>query len=1508
MEINFFNIRTHDGSKNSGFEELVCQLAHLEEPENGKRFVKKDGSGGDAGVECYWILDDCSEIAWQAKYFPSGMNSSRWQQLDKSFLTALNKHPNLSQYVVCLPLDKADSRKKGRDGKLVVSVEDEWLDHVEKWEKQALKLGRKIEFTYWGKHEITTFLTIDNPLYSGRALYWFNEPLLGSDIFKDIAKRSQDCLGDRYTPELHIELPIAKSFDGLCMNASWWDLLKEEKSYLKESSLDVISFLHKENGDEEVLFCNDRLNALDERTKYIINEIDNGITYKDFHERIRNIKSLLEKFSKQYSELYQELYEKIDWADGKDNDRLSLYKLSDVIDGLISFLKHKKTTSSYTKTALLYGEAGIGKSHLLCDLSLHRINENLPTLFLLGSHYRGGNPINFIKESLDLPNCRNSQVLGAMDAAGEAAGTRFLIVIDAINEGSYRDDWQYFVKGFLSDLSKYKYIAVLLSCRSTYLNYILPESADENCLPRIEHLGFRGYEHRAAEKFLSQQGISKPSAPILAPEFTNPLFLKTCCRALKQNNKTAFPKGLNSITSLFDFYVESIERVVARKKRFNHNEKIVKSALLEIASKLLPDNLEGIPKQQARNIVNHYDPNPSISDGLFDILLDEGIISEDVSYKDEERGNIIIRFTYERFSDYLVAQELVGDIEDIEIAFTNDGIIGGLLENNGYYPVAGIFEALAIIIAEKYNRELEDLLPDDIKIAKWQLDETFQNSILWRSPSSFSERTLEVLNKLGGHSYSSPSLEILLKLSTEPNHPWNAELLHRNLIKKEIAERDSFWSIDVAHGDSSEENDEYESTVRTLIEWSYSGEIVAVEKERIRLCAIVLLWFLTTPNRRIRDRSTKSLVRIISCHPDLLCGLLNEFVQVDDTYLTERLFAVAYGVVCNIDNINIITEIADTTYNLIFRDGEPIPHILLRDYARGILEYALHKGAISTSILPEQFRPPYNSDSKLDSPSTEEIEKIDEDVFASQIKSSIMGFPGDFGNYTMGCVHNWSSTPITLPSHENGIELKERFANEFLTGEIKKEYLEKLDGLRKDNDSTPLEDLSAFIERARKNSKEYEQDFEGARKKDKEFKERVNAQLDNNQQEYYRWLSGVSDDRPAAFSRKWAQRWVCKRAYEFGWDKELFGDFEKLCSRGRGGGPGGGAMERVGKKYQWMAFHEFLARLSDNYHWIDRGYFDAPDNGYEGPWQIYKRDIDPTIWARQCGEYKTYHNKQCTWWQPYAFPFPEEDDITAKEDFLWNEEVLPDFSELLQRNRPGDNSSWLVMHGFWSENKKHADDDSSSPYLDGWFRINSILIRKGDYDSLVNGIARSPLCDPHIISAASTQHEGFFGEYPWHTIYRHISDWREPGDGIRDLITVKHLVPFAKYEWEEGSKDYSINSSLFFHMPAKDLIEDMGLTRPSGCWGVWKYNNQPAFIDPSLEEYGPSYALMRTEILQKWLKENDMEIVWLIGGEKQMFASRAERFFGRLVYSGIFKYEDGKPTGTLWFDREEPHK
>ena len=90
-------------------------------------------------------------------------------------------------------------------------------------------------------------------------------------------------------------------------------------------------------------------------------------------------------------------------------------------------------------------------------------------------------------------------------------------------------------------------------------------------------------------------------------------------------------------------------------------------------------------------------------------------------------------------------------------------------------------------------------------------------------------------------------------------------------------------------------------------------------------------------------------------------------------------------------------------------------------------------------------------------------------------------------------------------------------------------------------------------------------------------------------------------------------------------------------------------------------------------------------------------------------------------------------------------------------------------------------------------------------------------------------------------------------------------------------------------------------------FGSWKNDNEVIFCDPSVKQYGPSYALMDSQRLDEWLDKNGLDILWLIGGEKQLF-SHMDKFYGRLVYSGLFRSVKGLPTGSLWFEREDPNR
>jgi len=183
QSIDFTKIRVHEGSQHKGFEDFVCQLASRLKPENAREFIPKEGAGGDAGVECYWKLNDGSEHAWQAKYFTKRLGKPQWKQIYSSVETALNKHPNLTRYYVCLPIDLTDARGT-RNGQPIHSERDRWNHFVKKWTAIAAIKSMEVEFVYWGKSKITSLILKSDPgELASITQYWFGAINGSTDVW-----------------------------------------------------------------------------------------------------------------------------------------------------------------------------------------------------------------------------------------------------------------------------------------------------------------------------------------------------------------------------------------------------------------------------------------------------------------------------------------------------------------------------------------------------------------------------------------------------------------------------------------------------------------------------------------------------------------------------------------------------------------------------------------------------------------------------------------------------------------------------------------------------------------------------------------------------------------------------------------------------------------------------------------------------------------------------------------------------------------------------------------------------------------------------------------------------------------------------------------------------------------------------------------------------------------------------------------------------------------------------
>ena len=80
--------------------------------------------------------------------------------------------------------------------------------------------------------------------------------------------------------------------------------------------------------------------------------------------------------------------------------------------------------------------------------------------------------------------------------------------------------------------------------------------------------------------------------------------------------------------------------------------------------------------------------------------------------------------------------------------------------------------------------------------------------------------------------------------------------------------------------------------------------------------------------------------------------------------------------------------------------------------------------------------------------------------------------------------------------------------------------------------------------------------------------------------------------------------WIFEK---YGYDVEKHGKYDRTTTSRDRRAP---KTERIGKKYQWIALYEMIARVSDNFKDPMTGVLKInEEEQYQGPWSPYIRDI-----------------------------------------------------------------------------------------------------------------------------------------------------------------------------------------------------------------------------------------------------------------------------------------------------------
>ncbi|MFC7861273.1 hypothetical protein ACFQ9D_09705 [Arthrobacter koreensis] len=282
----------------------------------------------------------------------------------------------------------------------------------------------------------------------------------------------------------------------------------------------------------------------------------------------------------------------------------------------------------------------------------------------------------------------------------------------------------------------------------------------------------------------------------------------------------------------------------------------------------------------------------------------------------------------------------------------------------------------------------------------------------------------------------------------------------------------------------------------------------------------------------------------------------------------------------------------------------------------------------------------------------------------------------------------------------------------------------------------------------------------------------------------------------------WAGRWIATRVLEMGWTPERFERFER--ERDLRSGRDSHKPERFGKKYQWIALHELLARLADNYHPSVRPW-ENYRGSYQGPWPWYGRDIDPSLPpsvfrgnSRFCD---IAHQPDGAW---AKLPSPDLDTPMMPDDWVARIDDLPNTSAMFAPQDPS-GRRWIALQRYSTWDRDNAlRTGMTKRERDVFFLQFSWLAPRGQGQALYELLAAKGLNGRWMPDATRT-HTRYLGELDWAP----IESTAHPERDIPPLLEEAGLEAWPaveQYSWEGNTLDCSIDENVDFYMPTSELL------------------------------------------------------------------------------------------------------
>lgn len=329
----------------------------------------------------------------------------------------------------------------------------------------------------------------------------------------------------------------------------------------------------------------------------------------------------------------------------------------------------------------------------------------------------------------------------------------------------------------------------------------------------------------------------------------------------------------------------------------------------------------------------------------------------------------------------------------------------------------------------------------------------------------------------------------------------------------------------------------------------------------------------------------------------------------------------------------------------------------------------------------------------------------------------------------------------------------------------------------------------------------------------------------------------------------------------------------------------------------------YVARVSDNFKKYERWSFEKEKEvPYQGPWDPYIRDIDPTLLISETGSYDDDEPQDFWWVNNKIFNW----DCT-NESWVNDSGVLPKMEEIIQvKDDMGE--EWLVLEGYpsWSEPKKIGEEKWEQPHKELWCHIRSYLVKDDEYDSFKDWAIEQEFMG-RWMPESGDRYEMFSREYYWSpaqdyfmTEYFGGTEWTEVHDRKSGEYVAEVNVTAQGFLWEEEF-DKSKEETISFLKPSTLIHKGMDL-KYSQREGEFIDNSEVAqCFAPIVYHDSKSYLLVRKSSFLKFLNENKLKVVWTVLGEKQIIGGRSFEtdHSGRLEISGVYYFDHLNMIGKI---------